>query len=235
MQTKRRCLTKLAAAGLAASEKFTKCLSYMANLTESLLMRLLNETKAQNLAILQELEFVRQNTRGLITGSVKDAGWSIIQFIGQNLPGRPNNVLGPGESVTLISDDELTGRLATLEIWSSNPYLTGTVELKTETNTWNTVILSPYLGNALGSTQSNALIPWVSRYDTLNSIFVVQWAPLEPLGYHNGIHVTLTNPAQTPLGTANTSPAVIPYLSLIRVVFRGQHVSPETQKLLGEA
>jgi hypothetical protein len=184
---------------------------------------LLRQLVAQQNLILQELEYIRQNTRALVTGEAIDAGWDIKQYgtnLNVNLPGRPNNILNPGDSVTIISEKDTVGQFIVATLVTDNPFVSSNLETKSQLNTWNTTItLNPFIIDQAGLDFVNDRTPFNTRYDKTNNAFASVWYPSLMLGYHNGIKLTIDNPSQTLDTGANNTPATIQEVIIVRLVY----------------
>jgi len=184
---------------------------------------LLREIVRQNNIVLQELEFIRANTRAEITGEAADAGWDIKNYgtnFGTNLPGRPNNILNPGDEVTVIAGTDDVGQVIVASLACDNPFVTSNFQTKSPLNTWNDAIsLCPFVLDQAGLNSVNDRVPFNTRYDTLVNAYGSAWFPNLKLGYHNGIILTISNPTTNlATGAANTA-ATINELLIVRVLY----------------
>lgn len=189
--------------------------------------RLLNQGEL----VLQELEYIRQNTRGSLTGEGQDAGWDIQEYgtlFSGNLPGRPDNTISPGDQVTIISEEDTKGQFAVATLVTDNPYLNVIIQLKSPTNTWNrSVSLNPFTLWQANVNFYNDRVPFYSRYDKANMVFGALWMPSLKLGFHHGVKLLVQNPTTNPETTlANTTATVIEVV-VVRTLYS------ETQNIVG--
>jgi hypothetical protein len=127
----------------------------------------------QIIALLQE---IATNTRSDVTQFLPGEGWKIQQYVG-NLPGKDTNTLQPGESSTIVNEDDEQGELEFVSLTTDNPYVQFTVELKAPNNTWQNVTASFFLLAQWQATLPNAVLPYLGRYDTTNNFFSLKWTP----------------------------------------------------------
>ncbi len=176
--------------------------------------------------ILDQLVQINTNTLAFDTGELPGAGWITEEYNGQ-LPGRATNVIMPGDSVTLINKEDEEGEFFSAFATMDNPYLTFTLELKAPDGTWNPTVFSIFFLNQVGHNVMNTTSPYVTRYDTANSVYSVSWTPGFPIPY-KGVRGYIQNPpyqiAITPNGfvpnpSAPNTPVHLIHYGLIRRVF----------------
>jgi hypothetical protein len=186
-------------------------------------------------AILQELEFIRQNTRAAVLGEAADAGWSIMQYglnFSNTLPGFPTSSLPPGGIVNTINEETSKGQFIFVSLVSNNPYVSLGLETRAPNNSWNTTIqLSPYILYQANLNQTNDRLPFLARYDTLSGVYAVEWLPGFGLGFHHGVKGVLTNPATNPAtNTANTAATIFELIIIRKLYTQAQVVNGVAQE-----
>ncbi len=186
---------------------------------------LLRQLVAQQSLILSELEYVRENTRGILTGGAPDSGWNIFQA-GQDLtgslPGLSNSNLIPCGSISILNDEDTVGQFMLVTLVTDNPYVTLSLNMRTPENTWNDKLaLSPYILNLAGLDFYNDRVPFLTKYDTNNNIYAVAWMPNLQLGYHHGVIGKLTNVLSNPVTGAANNTATISEILVIRLEYTG--------------
>ena len=174
---------------------------------------------------LEELMAIADKLDSLNTGLYPDSGWLTQEYSG-TLPGLNTNALLPGQSVTIINEEEERGALRSAVTLIDNPYVLFTVEVKAPDDTWQSINFSAWLFQQIGNTQANPSVPYLTRYDTANNLYGIHWDPDREIPY-KGVRITIQNsPYQTtvvPAGIINTATpnttAHVIFLGIVRRVF----------------
>lgn len=186
-----------------------------------------NATLSETLlaTVIQQLADIQVSTRATDTGSLPGAGWYVDEY-STNLPNQPNNLVQVGQTITVVDEPDQRGELYSAGVILDNPYVTFSVVVTAPDGTKQQADFSPWFFQECNHTSPNNKTPYLTRYDTTNNIYAMEWGPSPGVPY-NAVKVYFQNPPVIPVlssagiiasSTPNTT-AHIMFLGIVRRVF----------------